>query len=88
MQRVSHSSPGMFAANAAAVARIFFKKLLAASPWGKSDILEHITAELVQQEMAWDIDGLAVYVAGSHDLQKSATVAVSLGCHEKSYAAC
>lgn len=88
MQRMSPIPPGIFATNAAAVARVFFKKLLAASPRGKSDMLEHISAELVQQEMAWDIDGLAVHVAGSHDLQKSATVAVSLGCHEKSYAAC
>lgn len=50
-------------------------------------MLEHVFAELVQIEMAWDIDGLAVYVAGSHDLQKSATVAASLGCYERSFAA-
>lgn len=85
---MSQKSPGIFATTIAAVARIFLKKLLAASPRGKSDMLEHVIAELIQREMAWDIDGLAVYVGGSHDLQKSATMAASLACYEKSFAAC
>jgi len=70
MRRVSHRSPGIFPTTIVAVARIFLKKLLAASPRGKSDMLEHVIAKLVQIELAWDLDGLAVYVAEIHDLQE------------------
>ncbi len=70
MRLVVHISPCIFTTMTVAVARIFLKKLLAASPRGKSDMFEHVIAELVQIELAWDVDGLAVYVAEIHDLQE------------------